>query len=619
MRKLLFAILLLLFSAGILHAAKPVIFFLDITSGPKTGGQDNKGAFVTVYGRNFGSSQGSSYVTIGGGQADNYPVWGATVDRGPANLDYQKITFQLGTNALTGVVKVYHETEGWNETYYDMYGNSSEGPTFTVRSGNIYFIDTTEGSNGSGTYASPWNTFGTTSPPVTAAYQTMDAGDIVYFRADTITTGFGNTTYTDNVLSLKPSEYNWANGTAENPIAILAYPGEVVHFDVSDSSGVTGGAGGYWDEGFPPYVTIAGFKITSWEQCATSSLPKANETNSFGFRFVGNECDGMKDNESSDLWVGCIGTGRSATILGNQIHGGRTNLTNNKSHAIYISGCNWDADVEVGYNYIYDNDYDNGDWVANNHESDRCQSGKYADNVYYHHNVIDSTTGSSSQASLLQTYDFGFDTGIDPDGEAPTTFIFANLVIGDASDDDAPGSLVYAFNGKVVMLGNTIIADGFDESSTSGVIETEDSNITSARDIWGDTDIKNNIITMGNSTSQHLRMECLTTSGSITVDSNLGYGNSTNPYTGAYRCGVTDSNAVTSDPTFTNSGAKDYSLQEGSPARNAGTDLTSTVCRTDINGNILDTSPNIGAFQDEASSSTTPELVGGKIANGVAQ
>ena len=47
------------------------IFFTDLTSGPRSGGQDDKGAFVTIYGNGFGETRGASTVTVGGGEADN--------------------------------------------------------------------------------------------------------------------------------------------------------------------------------------------------------------------------------------------------------------------------------------------------------------------------------------------------------------------------------------------------------------------------------------------------------------------------------------------------------------------------------------------------------------------
>jgi hypothetical protein len=73
----------------------PAIFYSDLESGPNTGGKNNEGAFVTIWGRGFGNERGSSIVTIGGGAAAGYPQWSD-----------DRITFQLGVNAKSGPVVV---------------------------------------------------------------------------------------------------------------------------------------------------------------------------------------------------------------------------------------------------------------------------------------------------------------------------------------------------------------------------------------------------------------------------------------------------------------------------------------------------------------------------------
>src|SRR5260370_319518 len=55
--------------------ASPRIFYSDLESGPNTGGQGGFGAFVTIYGKGFGATQGSSVVTIGGVAAQKYLIW----------------------------------------------------------------------------------------------------------------------------------------------------------------------------------------------------------------------------------------------------------------------------------------------------------------------------------------------------------------------------------------------------------------------------------------------------------------------------------------------------------------------------------------------------------------
>ncbi|MGB9432028.1 MAG: hypothetical protein WBQ89_07290, partial [Candidatus Acidiferrum sp.] len=54
----------------------PRLFFTDIVTGANTGGEGNHGVYLTIYGRGFGATQGSSTVTIGGGAPAQYKVWG---------------------------------------------------------------------------------------------------------------------------------------------------------------------------------------------------------------------------------------------------------------------------------------------------------------------------------------------------------------------------------------------------------------------------------------------------------------------------------------------------------------------------------------------------------------
>ncbi len=88
------------------------IFYSDLTSGPNTGGENGKGAFVTIYGNGFGATQGSSNVTVGGSKADSYPIWSNT-----------RITMQLGSAAATGDIVVHVPSRR----------ATSNGAAFTVR------------------------------------------------------------------------------------------------------------------------------------------------------------------------------------------------------------------------------------------------------------------------------------------------------------------------------------------------------------------------------------------------------------------------------------------------------------------------------------------------------
>src|SRR5690349_9067797 len=61
----LLKVLGLLFAVGFSSATQaPRIFFSDLESGPNTGGQNNRGVFVTIWGKGFGAERGRSMVTV---------------------------------------------------------------------------------------------------------------------------------------------------------------------------------------------------------------------------------------------------------------------------------------------------------------------------------------------------------------------------------------------------------------------------------------------------------------------------------------------------------------------------------------------------------------------------
>ena len=111
----------------------PAVFFTDLTSGPNKGGQNDAGAFVTLYGRNFGAARRTSSVSVGGGPVASYALWSDT-----------KIAIQLGAAAVTGNIIVTTAA------------GVSTGAPFTVQSGNIYFVSPNGSDGNNGKYNSPW-------------------------------------------------------------------------------------------------------------------------------------------------------------------------------------------------------------------------------------------------------------------------------------------------------------------------------------------------------------------------------------------------------------------------------------------------------------------------------
>jgi len=131
---------------GPIGSDAPRLFFTDLESGPNDGGQDNLGAFVTIYGEGFGVNRGASTVTIGGKEVAKYVAWGQ--DNAPARK-MDMIVVQPGPNAASGEIVV------------TVNGKASNPLPFTVRAGKIYFI-TQNAPNANdanpGTFEAPFKT-----------------------------------------------------------------------------------------------------------------------------------------------------------------------------------------------------------------------------------------------------------------------------------------------------------------------------------------------------------------------------------------------------------------------------------------------------------------------------
>src|SRR5262245_50091269 len=105
----------------------PQIFFTDLDGGPNSGGESVggfAGAYVTLYGNFFGSSQGASTVTWHGQNCLRVlPAVGSYSGWGAAYLWYQKIVVQLGPGCSAGT----------GNFVVTVNGQASNGIPFTVR------------------------------------------------------------------------------------------------------------------------------------------------------------------------------------------------------------------------------------------------------------------------------------------------------------------------------------------------------------------------------------------------------------------------------------------------------------------------------------------------------
>ena len=301
-------------------AATPVAFYTDLESGPNAGGENNGGAFVTLYGNHFGSSRDTSTVTVGGSPVAAYPIWSDT-----------KITFQLGPLATTGKIVA------------TVKGQTSTGVPFTVRPGNVYFIAAAGSDSNKGTFKAPWAT-------LQHAADTMLPGDTVYCMDGTVE---GTTPNGDGSLIIRRS------GTSGRPLAILAYPGATVRIGSTGTGpcrvdpcwvGIRNG-GGFPQ---PAHWIFGGLHVRGQELALDVD---GDETHAQGkphdLRFVGNDfsCPWGATQQAACVTFAEV---ENVKFYGNSVHDVSTaNEGNARSeyHGLYFSTDS--LHLDIGWNRIF--------------------------------------------------------------------------------------------------------------------------------------------------------------------------------------------------------------------------------------------------------------------------
>jgi hypothetical protein len=294
-----------LFTIPVFGQQPPRIYFSDLTSGPNTGGENNNGAIVTLTGIRFGSTQGTSTVTVGSGTVAAYLLWSDN-----------KIAVAIGSAAATGNIVVHTGN-----------GNSNAAP-FTVRSGNIYCVSTSGNDANAGQFPSScWLT-------LVHAKNTIAAGDIAYAENGVSATTLDNY---NSALAITSA------GTSSSPKALVAYPGATVTIGTSTinygarTPNISGGPFSYW--------VIAGMVM--------EGIEALNFSSNDGWRVVNNEMTCPNGSTTLGLFA-CFGidSATNAAILGNYIHDSGTNCGTGCKlyHAVYF-GTNSNH-MEFGWNTI---------------------------------------------------------------------------------------------------------------------------------------------------------------------------------------------------------------------------------------------------------------------------
>lgn len=175
---------------------RPAIFFTDVTAGPVTGGPGGLGTPVSIFGKGFGSTRGTSKVTIGGVEVASYLTWGR---QNASNSLLDMVVVQPGPGIVSGAVEVI------------VGGIKSTGAVnFQRTGGRIYTISASGADSAPCTETAPCRTL------LSLLGVKARAGDVVLVRGGEYNDG---EIWIRGVLGM--------SGREDQPLVIRNYPNEV--------------------------------------------------------------------------------------------------------------------------------------------------------------------------------------------------------------------------------------------------------------------------------------------------------------------------------------------------------------------------------------------------------
>jgi hypothetical protein len=552
----------LLLQAGLPSPLPPHVFYSDLDSGPNSGGEKNAGAYITIYGERFGSTRGTSLVTVGGHPVASYPIWTDA-----------EIAFQLGALAATGPIVVTTSA-----------GPSNNNVILTVRSNGtcgtsqnqecLYLVAAGGRDRGPGTFSAPWAT-------LPYAVQHVPVGGIIYTTvSQTTDDGQG----WEAALTLRNT---WCGASPGGyPRALVAYPGTMVTIGnvmgryigirSTDISAGEGACSGYW--------TFAGLQLRGGVAMVLGGASRANPSSHW--RIVGNEMSCPNGDGASACWH----TSFASFIkgYGNYVHDtGRIGPPTASAlyHGVYFSTDT--THIDFGWNTIANVRGCRGLQIYSTRLD--AQSGYDIYDVAIHDNLIHDTQCDGmvinnidpSKGSVQIYNNLIFNAGKGPNNPEHSGNWSCIYVPGD-TNNGSPG------HGTVEIYNNTLYNCG----SFSGPPYR---NSTSAVANGGNNpglaiNIRDNIIYQLAGVPY---LMCVPTACGIYGASNLFFGSGPAPSVANL------TNSINKDPLFANPANKDFHLTANSPARRSGLDigLASDADGTDRKGNSRS---DLGAFQFRA-------------------
>ena len=359
----------------IVGAGSPYVLYTDVVSGPTSGGENNQGAYLSIFGQNFGSSGlgTTTKVFIGTVEVASYRTLGTAK---VSNL--QQITVQVGAlgGAAQGVVlPIKVVVNGVN---------SNTNVTFMPNPGRMLFVDNVAGNDTTavaGDITHPYRHVQTAT--LGGAWGTAQPGDTIVMRGHGnanpwIDVGFEN--FFIRYRDKSGSAPTGVSGTGA--IVLMGYPGEDTYIHGTLANGMSGGCvsaiNGQSFPGKGQWAVISSLRI----DCEGYDGPISQEIYGDNWRVINNELSAStapRTGLNVPRMAGITGNGNNAVWYGNHIHA--IQGSSGECHGIYIDG---DGSYDIAYNQIHDIRDGNGFQVFVN----GTNGSNFANNISLHHNLI---------------------------------------------------------------------------------------------------------------------------------------------------------------------------------------------------------------------------------------
>ncbi len=569
----------------------PLMLFTDFISGPTSGGEGGKGAYLSVIGKNFGnfSDWGStSHLYIGGCEVANYrflqPLLGGTNSKAANLMGLHVLGVQVGPlcgAAANGTalkidmtvngVRPSNATDasGNYVSLLTKYDGTADSLTWMVQPGSIYFVDIVNGGDANdGSFSHPYQ-----------HVQSSDgfSGALRKARGDTAKDGTPPGTY----VVVRGGDYKYAGdgyfvanlfrigGTAptgarnRGPICITSYPGaaganlpELASFYPTASTGHDAGGGGFIAndnarattanpyDGSAPYAKWFAWSrifISSSQYGARDAAPINLDSSCDYCRVINTELTWPWKSNAANITnaAGIAGNGYHMVIAANYIHDIGGVVADNQNHGIYLDGSTHSArDVVVAFNTIRNLTAGNGIQTYDSQSDETLQK------ISVHHNWVENANKHGLNQGNMTDSAVWYDNIVLYSGEAGIRIVGAATTAN--NNIRVYNNVIYGWD----RLGNGRRYGYYDDGGTSGKT----------------VDVRNNIFMLPfGSPYNHSGDFVAIDVGQDTFRNNQYY-----DANGRHRSKASeDATGTYGDPKFANAGT-DFSLLNGSECINSG-------------------------------------------------